>query len=82
MLNSHWLTAQAAFLYADEAATSVEACESRLVAAYFLGSLKVQGRLGQVGGGARTGTQFRYLSQGGRVTSPPRKTTRRPWRVR
>ena len=27
-------------------------------------------------------TQLRYLSHGGRVTSPPRKTTRRPWRVR
>ena len=28
----------------------------------------------QVGGGAGSGTQFRYLSQGDRVTSPPRKT--------
>ena len=49
MLNFHWLKAQAAFPYADEAATSVEACERRLVAAYFLGSLKVQGRSGHHG---------------------------------
>ena len=29
-----------------------------------------------------SGTQFRYLSHGGRVTSPLRMITRRPWRVR
>ena len=29
-----------------------------------------------------SGTQFRWFSKGGRVTSPPRKTTRRPWRAR
>ena len=49
MLNFHWLKSQAAFPYADEAATSVEACERRLVAASFLGSLKVQGRSGHHG---------------------------------
>ena len=46
MLNFHWLKAQTAFPYVDEAATSVEACERRLVAAYFIGSLKMQGRSG------------------------------------
>ena len=46
ILNFHWLKAQATLSYADEAATSVEACERRLVSAYFLGSLKVQGRSG------------------------------------
>ena len=49
MLNSHWLRTQAAFPYADEVATSVEACERRLGAVYFLGSLKVQGRSGHHG---------------------------------
>ena len=49
MLNFHWLKAQAAFPYADEAVTSVEACERRLVAVYFLGFLKVQGRSGHHG---------------------------------
>ena len=49
MLNSHWLIAQAASPYADEVATSVEACERRLVAAYFLGFPKVQGRSGHRG---------------------------------
>ena len=29
-----------------------------------------------------SGTQFKYLSHGGRVTPPPRKITRRPWCVR
>ena len=46
-----------------------------------------RGRGGQVtvvsrGRGAGSSTQFKYLSNGGRVTSPPRKTTCRPWRVR
>ena len=49
MPNSHWLTAQAAFPYADEVTTSVEACERRLVAAYFLGFRKVQRRSGHSG---------------------------------
>ena len=49
MLNFHWLKAQAAFPYADEAVTSVEAGERRLVAVYFLGFLKVQGRSGHHG---------------------------------
>ena len=49
MLDFHWLKAQAASLYADEAVTSVEACERRLVAAYFLDFLKVQGRSGHHG---------------------------------
>ena len=49
MLNSHWLTAQAAFLYANEAVTSVEACKRHLVEAYFFDSLKVQERSGHHG---------------------------------
>ena len=36
----------------------------------------------RAGGSTGSGTQLRCLSNGGRVTAPPRKTTRRPWRVR
>ena len=49
MLDFHWPKAQAASLYANEAVTSVEACERHLVAAYFLDFLKVQGRSGHHG---------------------------------
>ena len=47
MLNYHWWKTQAASPCADEAATSWEACERRLVAADFLDFLKVQGRSGR-----------------------------------
>ena len=49
MLDFHWLKAQAASPYDDETVTSVEACKRRLVAAYFLDFLKVQGRSGHHG---------------------------------
>ena len=43
-LSFHWWKTQAASAYADEAVTSLEACERRLGAAYFPDFLKVQGR--------------------------------------
>ena len=46
------------------------------------GAGKVKSPWYRVGGGRGSCTQFRYLSHGGRVISPPRKTTRRSWRVR
>ena len=49
MRNYHWSKTQAASPDADEAVTSGEACERRLVAAYFLDFLKVQGRSGHHG---------------------------------
>ena len=47
MPNYHWWKTQAASPYADEVITSWEACERRLVAAYFLDFLKVKGRSGR-----------------------------------
>ena len=49
MLSFHWWKTQAASAYADEAVTSLEACERRLGAAYFPYFLKVQGRSGRHG---------------------------------
>ena len=49
MLDFHWWKTQAASPYADEVITSLEACERRLVAAYSLDLLKVQGRSGHHG---------------------------------
>ena len=49
MLDFHWWKTQAASPYADEAVTSLGACKRRLVAAYSLDLLKVQGRSGHHG---------------------------------
>ena len=49
MLNFHWWRVQTASLYADEAVAFWEACERRLVAAYFPDLLKAQGRSGHHG---------------------------------
>ena len=48
-LDFHWWKTQAASPYADEAVTSLVACERRLVVAYSLDILKVQGRSGHHG---------------------------------
>ena len=91
--NSDWWLTQAASPFSYTAVTSVGSCEGRLGVVYSpccwercRDLLKGQGRSGHRGiemeeeRGHRS--QFKYLSNGGRVTSPPRKTTRRPWRVR
>ena len=49
MLDSHWWKNEAASSYADEAVTSLEVCERRLVAACSLDFMKVQGRSGHHG---------------------------------
>ena len=49
MLDFHWWKTQAASSYADEAVTSLEASERRLVAACSLDFLKMQGRSGYHG---------------------------------